>query len=306
MFSVPESVPGFLRGKTSIIPPGIWPESLKNIALGPERASTVLTGDDSEAAKRFGPFPGLGRLRPNGIFTKTNIVDELGLLRVPTVCQISRWDRMKGFPELMRAFVDFSEKMRFAGAVSNQRSGRFLNDAHLLLAGPDNFDCEACEVIENLRRLYASLDKDIQARIAIVTLPFRSRQWNALLVNALQTSSTILVQNSLQEGFGLTLTEAMWKKVPVLSEDSRSLGPRFQIRNSVEGILIRDPQDTVELSNAIEAMLRSERLAELERQDTVVSRKISLSLTKYKNGLSSLHPPNPAVVGRSLTYVSWL
>jgi trehalose synthase len=81
-----------------------------------------------------------------------------------------------------------------------------------------------------------------------------SVEQNALMVNALQRASTIVVQNSLREGFGLTIAEAMWKRVPVLS-NSRACGPRQQVRDGVDGRLIRDPEDEAELRQAIDEML---------------------------------------------------
>lgn len=74
------------------------------------------------------------------------------------------------------------------------------------------------------------------------------------MVNALQRASTIVVQNSLREGFGLTIAEAMWKRVPVLS-NSRACGPRQQVRDGLDGRLIDDPEDTSELSHALNDML---------------------------------------------------
>ena len=74
------------------------------------------------------------------------------------------------------------------------------------------------------------------------------------MVNALQRTSTLVVQNSLREGFGLTIAEAMWKRIPVLS-NSRACGPRQQVRDGVDGRLIRNPEDEAELRHAIEEML---------------------------------------------------
>jgi trehalose synthase len=88
----------------------------------------------------------------------------------------------------------------------------------------------------------------------VVTLPMSSRRQNALIVNALQRASTIVVQNSLREGFGLTVTEAMWKRIPVLT-NSRACGPRHQVRHSVDGFLVSDPEDPAELATAMSVML---------------------------------------------------
>jgi trehalose synthase len=76
------------------------------------------------------------------------------------------------------------------------------------------------------------------------------------MVNALQRASTIVVQNSLREGFGLTIAEAMWKRIPVLS-NSRACGPRQQVRDGVDGRLVRDPEDEAELRQVIHEMLAS-------------------------------------------------
>jgi trehalose synthase len=46
----------------------------------------------------------------------------------------------------------------------------------------------------------------------------QSAEQNALMVNALQRASSIVVQNSLREGFGLTIAEGMWKRVPILED----------------------------------------------------------------------------------------
>jgi trehalose synthase len=79
---------------------------------------------------------------------------------------------------------------------------------------------------------------------------------NALMVNALQRASSIVVQNSLREGFGLTIAEAMWKRVPVLSND-RACGPRQQVRDTVDGRMIDDPEDPETLIAALDEMLTS-------------------------------------------------
>ena len=76
---------------------------------------------------------------------------------------------------------------------------------------------------------------------------------NALMVNALQRCSSIIVQNSLQEGFGLTITEAMWKEKAILS--THAVGPRQQIRDALDGRLLKDPEDIEAIANALETML---------------------------------------------------
>lgn len=74
------------------------------------------------------------------------------------------------------------------------------------------------------------------------------------MVNALHRASTIVVQNSLREGFGLTATEAMWKGIPVLA-NSRAFGLREQIRDRVDGRLIDDPEGPDAIADALDEML---------------------------------------------------
>lgn len=74
------------------------------------------------------------------------------------------------------------------------------------------------------------------------------------MVNALQRASTIVAQNSLREGFGLTIAEAMWKRVPILS-NSRACGPRQQVRDGLDGRLVPDPEDRMALRDALADML---------------------------------------------------
>jgi trehalose synthase len=64
---------------------------------------------------------------------------------------------------------------------------------------------------------------------------------NAAIVNALQRHAAVVVQKSREEGFGLTVTEAMWKGRPVVA--SAVGGIVDQIDDGREGILLADPTD---------------------------------------------------------------
>jgi trehalose synthase len=74
------------------------------------------------------------------------------------------------------------------------------------------------------------------------------------MVNALQSSSDIVAQNSLREGFGLTVTEAMWKRKAVLGS-ARAFGIRRQVRDGIDGVLVSNPEDPEELAEAMHHML---------------------------------------------------
>ena len=76
---------------------------------------------------------------------------------------------------------------------------------------------------------------------------------NAIIVNAVQRHATVVVQKSLVEGFGLTVTEAMWKERPVVA--SAVGGIRDQIEDGRTGWLLSDPTDLAGLGATLAAVL---------------------------------------------------
>ena len=80
------------------------------------------------------------------------------------------------------------------------------------------------------------------------------------MVNALQRHAAIVVQKSLREGFGLTVTEAMWKSRPVIA--SAVGGIRDQIEHGVSGLLLRNPRDRAAFAGAITQLLANRSFAD--------------------------------------------
>lgn len=128
----------------------------------------------------------------------------------------------------------------------------------------------------------------------ILALPMKDSAVNALIVNALQRVSTIVAQNSTREGFGLTITEAMWKGVPVLS-NSKACGPRQQIRDGVDGRLIADPEDIDEIADALQAMLCMDVLESLGRAAQQRVHEHFLIYSQLRHWLRLLGPLTGAV-----------
>ncbi len=91
-------------------------------------------------------------------------------------------------------------------------------------------------------------------------LPMVDIDENAAIVNALQRHATVVVQKSLQEGFGLTVTEAMWKGRPVIA--SAVGGIQDQIAHGENGILLEDPANLDEFGSALDQVLGDRALAE--------------------------------------------
>jgi len=122
-------------------------------------------------------------------------------------------------------------------------------------------DPEATEVFTELCRTYGTLEPALAADVALVALPMVSLKENALIVNALQRCATLVVQNSLREGFGLTATEAMWKRCAVLA--GPACGLRQQIRHGVDGHLLTSAEDPAEIADALELLLTEPRRREV-------------------------------------------
>ena len=130
----------------------------------------------------------------------------------PIVTQISRFDRLKDPVGVIRAF----------------RIVRKYEDCQLVLAGGGaSDDPEGLVVLREVEEA-AAADPDIH----ILNLP----PWSHLEINALQRGSTIIVQKSLREGFGLTVSEALWKKTPVVA--SAVGGIPSQVIHKITGMLV--------------------------------------------------------------------
>jgi trehalose synthase len=167
----------------------------------------------------------------------------------PIVLQVSRWDRLKDMAGVLAAFAGM--------AVDSD------GDAHLMLAGPDvsavTDDPEGARVLAECRVSWSSLPVAIRRRIHLVCVPMDDVDENATVVNALQRHAYAVVQKSLVEGFGLTVTEAMWKARPVIA--SRVGGIQDQIVHERDGLLI-DPRDLDGLAAALLRLLHDRPLAD--------------------------------------------
>jgi trehalose synthase len=141
------------------------------------------------------------------------VCDDFGIDRKrPIIAQISRFDRLKD-P---------------VGVIEAYRLAKKYVDCQLVLAGGGaTEDAEASVVLQEVMDA-AGEDPDI----IILNLP----PWSALEINALQRAANIVIQKSLREGFGLTVTEALWKSKPVIA--SAVGGIPIQIVHKLTGLLV--------------------------------------------------------------------
>ncbi|MBX3027997.1 glycosyltransferase [bacterium] len=136
----------------------------------------------------------------------------------PIVTQVSRFDRLKDPLGVVEAF----------------KLARQYNDCRLVLAGGSaSDDPEGAEVLAQVQAAAAD-DADIH----ILLLPPTAN----VEINALQRASTIVLQKSLKEGFGLTVSEALWKGKPVIA--AAVGGIPLQIAHRYSGILTHTVEGT--------------------------------------------------------------
>lgn len=141
----------------------------------------------------------------DAVLRKHNILNDK-----PIVTQISRFDRLKDPVGVIQAFLQVKKYV----------------DCQLILAGGTaSDDPEGIKVIEEVKEK-AKQDKDIH----ILLLP-----QNDIEVNALQRASAVIIQKSIKEGFGLTVSEALWKAKPVVA--SNVGGIPLQIKHKYSGLL---------------------------------------------------------------------
>jgi len=170
--------------------------------------------------------------------------------QTPLVVQISRWDRLKDHVGVMQGVAALLGRTDLGGA-------------QLLLAGPTVHavadDPEASAVLDALEGAWRRLPHAQRRRVHLASLPMADPEENAAIVNALQRHAAVVVQKSLHEGFGLTVTEAMWKGRPVVA--SAVGGIQDQIEDGVQGLLVHDPTDLAAFGEALSRVLENSGLA---------------------------------------------
>jgi len=183
------------------------------------------------------------------VTSKAMLVEERALrLDEPLLAQVSRWDRLKDPLGVLGAFVEHV---------------RYTEDPHLLLAGPDvtavTDDPEGHEVFLEVEAAWRELPRAARRRIHLALLPMEDADENAVMVNAVQRRSDVVAQKSLAEGFGLTVSEAMWKGRPVVASDVG--GIREQIEDGRTGFLV-GPRDLEAFGGRVSELLANPHDAE--------------------------------------------
>jgi len=201
-----------------IIPPSIDPLSEKNIDLPPEYVRDVLSKYDID---------------PD----------------TPIITQVSRFDRLKDPVGVFKAYKMVKDAVGTLDVRGMFEKERYLVDVFravreralvqlVLVGGSATDDPEGMKVYREVLRKSIS-DRNVHV---LMLPPDAHRE-----INAIQRGSTVLIQKSLKEGFGLTVTEGMWKGKPVIG--GRTGGISRQIIDGETGYLVRS------VTEAGEAML---------------------------------------------------
>jgi trehalose synthase len=233
VFSRRDYVPPWIpEDKVWIIPPSIDPFSPKNQDLDADTVQAILARlDVLGGAAPAVPARFVRRDGDVDLVTRPAVVIGEGRPGPgdPVLVQVSRWDRLKDMAGVMRGFADH--------VVPG-------GDGYLLLAGPAvkdvSDDPEGAAVYAECLLQWHDLSPAARARILLVTLPLEDIDENAAMVNALQRHATVIAQKSLAEGFGLTVSEGMWKGRPVIGS---AVGGIIDQIGEGTGILLRDPAD---------------------------------------------------------------
>jgi len=135
----------------------------------------------------------------------------------PLMLQVSRFDRFKDPVGVIQAF---------------RLARKYVPDLQLVLAGGGASDDPEGALVRKEVEAFSEEDPDIH----ILELAADAHR----TINALQHAADVVLQKSVREGFGLTVTEAMWKGKPVIGGNTG--GIRLQIVNNHTGFLVNSPE----------------------------------------------------------------
>ena len=154
----------------------------------------------------------------------------------PIITQVSRFDRLKDPSGVIKVFRKVKSKI----------------DCRLVLCGSMAVDDP--EGIKIYEQILNCTQKMIEKKDIII---FNVE--SDILVNVLQRISSVIIQKSIKEGFGLTVSEALWKETPVVA--SNVGGIPLQITDGKNGFLV-EPLDCNGFADRIIYLLENPSIAE--------------------------------------------
>jgi len=177
---------------------------------------------------------------------------------VPIIAQIGRFDPWKGLDR----------------TIATYRQVRRERKCQLILAG--GFAADDPEGERVLDDIYSKTREDEGIHVLNLSLANRLENW--VEVNALQRAASVIMQPSIREGFGLVITEALWKAKPVIAGNVG--GIPFQIREGHTGYFYQNPQRTAQkviylLDNLKAAELMGKRGRKYVQEHFIIADRIA-------------------------------
>jgi trehalose synthase len=173
--------------------------------------------------------------QPINIKTISTYLTKFGIdLSRPIISQVSRFDKFKDPKGVLKVFELVRKQV----------------DCQLVLLGSLAMDDpEGQKIFGDVERAREKSAYKDDIRLLLVE--------NEILVNAVQSASTVVIQKSTREGFGLVVAEALYKKTPVVA--SNVGGIPFQVIDGVTGFLHK-PNDTKGFAESILRLISDEKL----------------------------------------------
>lgn len=186
----------------------------------------------------------------------------------PMILQVSRFDRFKDPLGVVEAY---------------RLAKKYKPSMQLVLAGGGAADDPESETVLREVRSAANEDPDVH----VLFLPPDAH----ITINALQRMAHVILQKSIKEGFGLTVTEAMWKSKPIIGGNTG--GIRLQVINHHTGFLVNTPEGAAHrirqlLQYQDKALAMGERGKQFVKENFLITRH----LREYLTVIATLLSPN--------------
>jgi trehalose synthase len=246
VFHRPEFAPRELLDGSVFVEPSLDPSAPKSVLMEREQAGAMLSA-------------GLAPLRWVG--TAPSMGPEASV-----ALQISRWDPLKDMPGAVRVL----------GAVAERRP-RLVG----LVVGPAaQSDGEKSE-LEAALAAREGLGQAARSRLHIGVIESSGSAAHDLAVRALQTRADVVLQKSSEEGFGLTVTEAMFRGKPVVAAGVGGIS--LQLEDGRNGVTLPPQANDDQWAEALEGLLEDDarrlRLGAQARADVLERRIVDRQLS---------------------------
>ncbi|MFX1520011.1 MAG: glycosyltransferase [Promethearchaeota archaeon] len=210
-------------------------EQYDHLVISMEKYKKELSIPQSVIYPAIDPLSPKNKKPSDNTISKTIAKHGINIER-PIISQVSRFDKWKDPLGVIRVFELVRQK----------------TDCQLVLLGAfATDDPEGQQIYEKVRK---RVNKSKYRKDMTLLL-----NGTDVMVNCLQTASSVVIQKSLREGFGLVVSEALWKGTPVVA--SNVGGIPLQVIDSVNGFLY-EPKDIRGFSESIIKLLKDEKLRE--------------------------------------------